>query len=413
MEYIGEWLYKRSTNGNILRWKSKTKNEIDYSLILIGHGTLDGVLQTQQQIIRKGKQKRNISEQAVFQCKALYKEKKDAGYKSLSDLGIEIIDGMAFFQNLTSGSDLKEPLQKALPKYNTSAAGHIKPMLSQPVTRTLKGKVESYWHKVTYPVALEPKLDGVRCLTKKNEVEEVGMFPDYVTSYSREAMSYDFATDKIRRRLEPMFRQYPELILDGELYKHELPQGKISGAMRSKGGGENTAIFNIMEYHVYDIIDTDLPFKERRKFLEKLIKEFPSSFTLNPLVVVENRQELDEYEEIWVGEKYEGIMAKALDGLYRPNVRSYDSIKIKRFQDAEFEISGWVLGERGVQDLVLTFVHPEGREDFKAVATGTVSEKQQLLNRLPFLIGKVATIKFKDYTEYGTPNHGQVKEIIS
>lgn len=414
---MNEWLYKRTSSGKIQSWKTEA--------ILTGYtvsfGQLNGKIQSVFTSISKGKQKRNAWEQIVFEVQALYKSKKDEGYKSLDDLGITFIGGIAHKYNFKGKEEVDNiliALDRLLPKHNTNAEGHLKVMLSQPISRTLKGVEKDFWDKVEFPCALEPKLDGVRCTIKKAQtnmlyqLDELFYVP--VNSFSRESMDYNFGTTKIREKLLPIFDIYPDLVLDGELYKHDIPQNHISGAMRSKGSGEHKYVFNIMEYHVYDIVDVDLTFKERREFLEQLIEDFPTAFILNPLHEVHNREEVDTLEEHYVDLDYEGIMLKKFGGMYRPDVRSYDSIKVKRFYDAEFKIRGYEFGSRGVQDLVIKCNTKEGIQ-FLATAMGTVEEKETLraaiYKALHSNLTIIGTVKYKFISENGKPSHANFKGL--
>ena len=76
------------------------------------------------------------------------------------------------------------------------------------------------WSK---PVYIQPKLDGVRCIIKR-----VSDFPDqeYLASYSVKAYSRTGKEwkniDHILFNLSPWFALNPNVILDGELYNHDL-----------------------------------------------------------------------------------------------------------------------------------------------------------------------------------------------
>ncbi len=59
------------------------------------------------------------------------------------------------------------------------------------------------------PVYIQPKLDGVRCLFTKDG------------AYSRAGNKF-MNIAHIELRLIPFFKQHPDVILDGELYNHEL-----------------------------------------------------------------------------------------------------------------------------------------------------------------------------------------------
>lgn len=414
-----EWLYKRTSLGKIQQWGADFPIQPNGKELyfITAFGQLDGKIQQVNTIVKEGKQKRNVEQQVWFEIKALYKSKKDEGYKSLEDLKIYPHESMPIYwtEKEEDGTyDLDFILDIRLPQTNTTKDGFFKVMLSQPISRTLKGIIKDIWHKVKYPIAGEYKLDGVRCTMQRRPEEKGDFFLDLfinpVMSLSREGMDYDFGTTKIREKLEPIFAKYPNLILDGELYKHDIPQNHISGAMRSKSGGEYKYVWNIMEYHVWDCIDLTLTYQERRTFLINLHTEFPNTFILNDCRILSSKEEVDIYEEEAVSLGYEGIMLKNLEGMYKPDHRSYDSIKVKRFFDDEFEIIGYQLGKRGVQDLVIALQTQHGAE-FLATAMGTVEEKESLRKSIHNKLGLRGTVKYKFISENGKPSHAQFKGL--
>ena len=81
-----------------------------------------------------------------------------------------------------------------------------KPMLAYPVS----DKPIDY----SKPTFIQPKLDGVRCVIQYDK--EHG-----VKAYSRTGKPW-LNIDHIRMELWDFFQKYPNVILDGELYNHEL-----------------------------------------------------------------------------------------------------------------------------------------------------------------------------------------------
>ena len=80
-----------------------------------------------------------------------------------------------------------------------------KPMLAYPVS----DKPIDY----SKPVFMQPKLDGVRCLIQlENNV---------ITAYSRTGKKWKNIAH-ILMDLVPFFKKHPNIILDGELYNHDL-----------------------------------------------------------------------------------------------------------------------------------------------------------------------------------------------
>jgi len=82
-----------------------------------------------------------------------------------------------------------------------------KPMLAYPVNK----KPIDY----SKPVFVQPKLDGVRCVIQYDFVNRK------VTAYSRTGKEWKNIRH-IEDQLTAFFAIYPTVILDGELYNHDL-----------------------------------------------------------------------------------------------------------------------------------------------------------------------------------------------
>ena len=63
--------------------------------------------------------------------------------------------------------------------------------------------------KAVFPALLQPKLDGVRCVFTKEG------------AFSRTGKEFK-NVDHIIKTLKPLFKKYPYIRLDGELYNHKL-----------------------------------------------------------------------------------------------------------------------------------------------------------------------------------------------
>lgn len=402
-----EILYKRNKNGSIQQWGVESNTE-GY---LIKFGKLNGKIQEAFTKIEEGKQSRTREEQIQFEIQSQIRGKKDEGYKSLNDLGIAPPE-----YNPIKGGELEnwlpDLLDKYLPKESTDSNGNYKPMLAQPI----KNDKKDNWNKVKYPVAGEPKLDGVRCMIFLKDYQGGVKFTD-VQSLSREGKSYDFGTTKIREALVPLFQDNGDIILDGELYVHGMPQNRISGSMR--GTTYIPELHDVMEYHVYDIIKPKQPYSERRKDLENLFINY-EGFKLGRSITLVDKKSVDNFEEECIEAGYEGIMLKNLDGLYEIGKRSYNNLKVKQFLDEEFKIVGYELGKRGSEDIVFLLKTKEDKE-FKAKPIGNRELKAEYLKDFEAdlhevdknrkILGKKATVKFKFWSEYGIPNHTQVISI--
>ena len=117
-----------------------------------------------------------------------------------------------------------------------------KPMLAYPVSN----KPIDY----SKPVFIQPKLDGVRCVIQCDN--------SVVTAYSRTGKEWKNITH-ILSELHPFFQKYPNVILDGELYNHDLKNDfeKIISLVRKTKPTDEHRLESaeMVQFHCYDIID--------------------------------------------------------------------------------------------------------------------------------------------------------------
>lgn len=335
-------IYKKDTKGNTRVW-SQEINGNRYRTIA---GILGGTLVTSEWTVCEGKQGRSDAEQADFEVAANYKNKLTREYHA----NIEDIDDGAHF---------------------------FKPMLAQ-----------------TYDPAKfqqgygQPKLDGARCIATKN-----GLF-------SRQGKSF-VSVPHIEKALKSLFRAHPDLVLDGELYSHELREdfGQIMSLVRQqKPTPEDLARSEaIVEYHIYDIPSDD-DFSERLDLMEFLIVPQTAPIKLVPTEDIRNAEHYDDFHAECLAEGYEGSIFR-LDAPYEQK-RSKSLLKRKEFQDAEFPVLAIEegLGNWSGVAKKITCRLPDGRT-FGAGIKGTRERAASLLNEK----WGSATIRFFEYTPDGIP----------
>lgn len=105
------------------------------------------------------------------------------------------------------------------------------------------------------------KINGVRCLIYYKNGE--------IKTASRGAINYDLALLHIitHPKLEKFFKDNPNVILDGEIYKHGWTLNKISGLCRTQSTASDG---EPLEFYMYDIVRTDLSFKDRLDIMNQI-----------------------------------------------------------------------------------------------------------------------------------------------
>jgi len=205
------------------------------------------------------------------------------------------------------------------------------------------------------PCALEFKYDGFRMQIHKKAGKEgeIKIFTrrlDEVTKQFPEVVEFikDFVSGK-------------EFILDSEAVGYEPKTGKylpfqaISQRIKRKYDIEKMSKEFPVEVNVFDIISFEgksllkEPFISRRKLLEKIIKPRSKKLILARQIITDNLKEAEKFykEALSVGE--EGVMAKNLQGIYKPGSRVGYGVKVKPVMESlDLVIVGaeWGTGKR-------------------------------------------------------------------
>ena len=188
------------------------------------------------------------------------------------------------------------------------------------------------WSK---PVYIQPKLDGVRCLFTKDG------------AYSRTGKHFKNLVH-IELALMPFFNNNPDVVLDGELYNHELKHDfeKIISLVRKQKptADDRLEAQQLVQFHIYDYFD-GVKYDSYKTRMQQLVT---SNIYCNCVKYV-NAKLIDSYNyarelHTWnLADGYEGSIIR-LDGLYKHG-RSYDLMKFKDFSDTEATIVGYELGK--------------------------------------------------------------------
>lgn len=345
------------------------------------------ITQQPDKIIERGKAKRTALQQAELEYNSLIKKATDKGYKKYSTLTKIKFDVITV-----------EEITKLVDSVKTDANGNVKVQRAKSSTEC----PANVWDKPHYA---SRKLDGLRINFKWNKEE------DCVSTVSRGGGDYDPATPHIRLcdELVIHLRNYPDLILDGELYVHGWPLQRISGAGRSKTWQEDCGS---LEFHIYDMIDTKAHFTERLDSLMdlKMIFEDVPQIQVCEHVLVEGWSSVKKLHDKWVAEGYEGLVARLPNKPYKPDSKGADWKKLKEYQDSEFEITGISEGLRP-EDMCFE-LRAENGKIFKAKPTGTREVREEYLENWESYVGKMGTVKYLELSAGGVPHGNTVFKSV-
>lgn len=357
-------LYGKSTNGKIKEWHvSVLKMGDDTCYIETEHGYEDGKKQLDQRYVGEGK---NIGranettpyEQALSEAQSAHSRKKDSGY--VEDKG-----------KIPSASD-----------------GLFLPMLAH--------RYDKHSAKITFPCWVQPKLDGVRMLARK----ENGV----VTMWSRKGKVIDIP-DKINAQLYLMLEDGQ--CTDGELYVHGWTFQRIISAVKKKRDDTD-----LLEYHIYDSPNSELPFEDRIPLKGISCTRVPErckgwsaqeNIKIVKSIDVVDQEEFNLFESTFVQEGYEGMMVRNSASAYTYKHRSYDLQKVKRFLDAEYKIIGGKDGSGREAGLIVYRCKTFDGLEFDVRPRGTHEERAEIYKNINNYIGRYLTVRYQELTDDGIP----------
>ena len=277
-----------------------------------------------------------------------------------------------------------------------------KPMLAYPVSDKPINYNES--------IFMQPKLDGVRCVIQYER--RIQPREDIVVAYSRTGKEWK-NIEHILVGLKPFFQQYPNIILDGELYNHDFKddfESIISMVRKTKPTAEDILkSANNVQFHCYDMIDETKTFEERNKFITQNV---PHNHTIKhvPTNLVDDEIRAQAYHRINLENGYEGSILRTND-VYACK-RSHNLRKFKDFHDTEATLTSWVEGKGKRKGTIGKFI----AEDKDGVMFGMpVMDKfkylQDNFKAMQGWIGKTATFTYFEKTKAGSYRHPLFKCI--
>lgn len=238
---------------------------------------------------------------------------------------------------------------------------------------------KTYAGNVAFPVIAQPKLDGVRCIARKD-----GLF-------SRDGNPIT-TQPHIEAALAPLFAAEPDLVLDGELWLPGTGLADIAKAARYGG--------RALEFHVFDLV-SDAPCQKR------LAKVAQLGVTAVPAVVCADQSALDEHYRQCLAAGYEGQMIRDPEAGYR-QTRCGALLKRKPAEDAEAEIIQVEVRDGG--NLVAHLRRPDGVE-FLAPVPLRKRDEARMRRMAPHMAGLEATYRFTGLLPSGAPRDPVVKMI--
>lgn len=255
--------------------------------------------------------------------------------------------------------------------------------------------------KTQFPVASQPKLDGIRCICR----------PDGMWTRNGKPL---VSSPHIHTVLMEVFRQNPGIIFDGELYNHDLKEDfeKIVSLVRKMKLDYDQAVEcrNKVQYHVYDLIDENdesMSFDQRRSKLKSLVEALDAELgdsnpvKLVPTHICVNQDELDEKYVEYLSDGYEGQMVRSIDSVYEFE-RCDSLLKRKIMLDDEFKIVDLEEGQGNWSGMIKSvIIELKDGSTQRAGMRGNEALAKMLMENRESYKGTLATVAYQGITAYG------------
>ena len=253
---------------------------------------------------------------------------------------------------------------------------------------------------------MQPKLDGVRCLFTKDG------------AFSRTGKQF-MNVKHIEKMLKHFFKACPSIILDGELYNHDLRndfEKIISLVRKQKPTDEDRAeAHKMIQYHVYDYTEHDIgvgfPYKER---LDNLtcsdIYCWSVQYVKTRRVPTPAMTKVVHQEFLDLG--YEGSILRT-DTPYKHG-RSWGLMKFKDFHDAEATIVDYQEGKGKRLGTIGKFIMQDDDGNIFGCPPGkgyNYSDMKCILENIHKYMGQQATFTYFERTKAGSYRHPLFKTL--
>ena len=259
-------------------------------------------------------------------------------------------------------------------------------------------------------ISMQPKLDGVRCLIQY-EWKDAN---DYVVkAYSRTGKEWK-NIDHILFNLKPWFALNPDVILDGELYNHDLKDDfeKIISLVRKQKPDDIDMLesADMVQFHCYDIIDETKTFEERNRFIQQAVPRNHYIKHVQTTKGICSEDQAKAIHQMNLNTGYEGSIVRTND-TYKCG-RSWNLRKFKDFHDTEATLTSWVEGKGKRKGTIGKFmaIDADGNE-FGMPVMDKFDYLQKNFKKMQGYVGKTATFTYFERTKAGSYRHPLFKAI--
>ncbi len=369
MNKIYPTLFTKDSLGNIRQWYME---QVDGSYRTVS-GLMDGNLVTSEFTVAVGKNAGKLNEttatdQATSEIESKYKKQLKTGYsKKVEDVDTNTYETPMLAKSYKDHKDYVDFSKRV-------------------------------W-------GLQCKLNGSRAKATKDGI------------YTRKGEIYQ-NVKHIEQSLKPFFDQYPDAVLDGEMFNTDLRESlnELMKLVRKTVNLSPQDIQNsekIVQYHVYDGygwesgFEQDTPYGRRKRWIDKNVSGKYNYVKYVHTVILESEKHFEEEYQKFIDDSHEGGILRKLDSGYQFK-RTKDLLKVKPEDDDEATIINIMEGQGNWSGSGKVITLTWNGKTFNATFKGTYEDCVQFLKDKDKWIGRTVTFQYNGLTGLQTPNYARV-----
>lgn len=244
--------------------------------------------------------------------------------------------------------------------------------------------------RITYPVYVDTKLDGIRCIVDINKEK-------LFSRNGKEFKNYPFIMKELKE-----LNLHTNSRIDGEII-----MGDFQNIMRTVSRkDEGVKLAKDAIYNIFDLIIMNKKFQERLYFLNKIKQKIKEKKLKHLKVVkgikIENEKELLKFYAEQLKNNYEGIIIKNLDSFYEYK-RSYAWMKMKSEKTEDLIIQSVKEGTGKYKNNLGALICILPKIGFVNVGSGfTDEERKKYWKKKNELLGEYVEVKYQEKTKDGS-----------
>jgi len=242
--------------------------------------------------------------------------------------------------------------------------------------------------------------------------------------YSRNGKKFMNVQHLYTKTIKELFKVNPLLVLDGELYNHDLRNNfeKIVSLVRKQKptSDDRKEARKLIQYHVYDyvmaykdkldLIESDMNKYSKRSASLACTDMYGKHIRFVPTTRLHDLKQAKFAHQRYLDEGYEGSILRT-DGPYKCG-RSYDLMKFKDFSDTEAKIVDWVEGKGKRRGTIGKFIAIDSDGvKFGMPVMDNFEYLQKNFKKMQRYVGKIATFTYFERTKAGSYRHPLFKTI--